>query len=66
MLVILTFITFYLKDISKNGRFQSSGEYGGTILDTRTGQTFTIQYKNIDMDSSNWELIPHTKLIIKE
>jgi hypothetical protein len=65
MLVILTFITFYLRDLSKIGRFQTTGD-GGTILDTRTGQTYSIQFKNLEIDSSDWELIPNTKPIIKE
>jgi hypothetical protein len=63
LLGILIFITFSLRDISKNGRFQKDG---GTILDTRTGQTYEIQFKNIQLDSSDWELIPNTKPIIKE
>ena len=65
ILVILTFITFYLRDLSKIGRFQTTGD-GGTILDTKTGQTYSINPKGLNLDSSYWKLIPNTKPIIKE
>ena len=65
ILVILTFITFYLRDLSKIGRFQTTGD-GGTILDTKTGQTYSINPKSLNLDSSFWKLIPNTKPIIKE
>ena len=65
ILVLLTFITFYLRDLSKIGRFQSSGD-GSTILDTRTGQTYSIIPKIDNIDSSFWKRIPETEPIIKE
>ena len=39
MVIILLFVTFFLKDLSKNGRFQLIDE---TILDTRTGKFIRI------------------------
>ena len=65
VIVLLSLITGYLRDLSKIGRFQTTGD-GGTILDTRTGQSYSIQFKNLEIDSSDWELIPNTKPIIKE
>jgi hypothetical protein len=64
MVVLLFYITFFLNDVSKNGRFQSSGD-GSTILDTRTGQTYSITPKIDNIDSSFWKRIPETGPIIK-
>ena len=65
ILVILTFITFYLRDLSKIGRFQTTGD-GSTILDTKNGQTYSINPKNYNIDSTFWKRIQETEPIIKE
>ena len=64
MVVLLTFITFYLRDVSKNGRFQNNGD-GSKILDTRTGQTYSIGQQFLG-DSIFWKRITQTEPIIKE
>jgi hypothetical protein len=65
VIVLLSLITGYLRDLSKIGRFQTTGD-GGTILDTKTGQTYSINPKGLNLDSTFWKLIPNTKPIIKE
>ena len=65
VIVLLSLITFYLRDLSKIGRFQTTGD-GGTILDTKNGQTYSINPKGLNLDSTFWKLIPNTKPIIKE
>ena len=65
MVILLLLTTCYLRDLSKIGRFQTTGD-GGTILDTKTGQTYSINPKGLNLDSSFWKLIPNTKPIIKE
>ena len=64
ILVLLTFITFYLRDLSKIGRFQNNGD-GSKILDTRTGQTYSIGQRFFG-DSIFWKRITQTEPIIKE
>lgn len=56
-----------LRDMSKNGRFQiSSSNDGDTFLDTRTGESYTSFPKSVQIDTSLWKKIPHTKPIINE
>jgi hypothetical protein len=65
MVILLLLTTCYLRDLSKIGRFQTTGD-GSTILDTKNGQTYSINPKNYNIDSTFWKRIQETEPIIKE
>ena len=65
VIILLSLITIYLRDLSKIGRFQTTGD-GSSILDTKNGQTYSINPKNYNIDSTFWKRIQETEPIIKE
>ena len=66
IMLILIYMIPILKDLSLNGRFQvSSSSDGDTFIDTRTGESYTSFPKSVNIDTSLWKKIPHTKPIIE-
>ena len=64
---VLVCIIFTLKDLALNGRFQIAEQNEVTdIIDTRTGETYTILPKHAGIDSSLVEVIKMNNSLLKK
>lgn len=67
LIILLTLMVISVNELKMNGRYQlSNGGDGNNILDTRTGVLYSNMFKNVQLDSTDYELKQMSRPILSK